>query len=271
LRGRYFGDRDDGRAAKVAIINQAMARQYWPRKDPLNERIDIAPHVGPEFDEPPRQIIGIVGDIREDALDQGPMPTMYVPIAQVTDGFNLRIRQGFVWIVRTRVEPHSLITAVGRQLKESSGGLPVGGFRSMSEIVGQSTARQRFNMELLSIFGGVALLLAAIGIYGLIAYSVQQRTQEIGIRLALGAGSRDVLKMVVSQGMRPAIIGIALGVCAALGLTRFLVGFLFGVQAQDPAVFIITPIVLCSVAFLAIWSPARRASRLSPIQALRHE
>ena len=136
----------------------------------------------------------------------------------------------------------------------------------MSEIIGQSTARQRFNMELLSIFGGAALLLAAIGIYGLIAYSVQQRTREIGIRVALGAGSSDVLKMVVAQGMRLAMIGIALGMCAALGLTRLLVGFLFGVQAQDPAVFIVTPMVLSTVAFLAVWFPARRASRLSPIE-----
>ena len=271
LRGRFFTDRDDGKAAKVVIINRAMARQYWPGNDPLNERIDIAPNVGLEFDEPPRQIVGIVGDILEDALDQRPFPTMYVPIAQVADARNPRIRQSIVWIVRTRVDPHSLIAAIAHELREVSGGLPVGGFRSMSEIIGQSTARQRFNMELLSIFGGAALLLAAIGIYGLIAYSVQQRTREIGIRVALGAGSSDVLKMVVAQGMRLALIGIALGMCAALGLTRLLVGFLFGVQAQDPAVFIITPMVLSTVAFLAVWFPARRASRLSPIEALRHE
>ena len=141
----------------------------------------------------------------------------------------------------------------------------------MSEIVVQSTARQHFNMELLSIFGGVALLLAAIGIYGLISYSVQQRTQEIGIRVALGAESGDVLKMVVIEDMRSALIGVALGIWAAFGLTRSLAGFLFGVRAQDPAVFIITPIVLSTVAFLAVWLPARRASRLNPIEALRHE
>jgi putative ABC transport system permease protein len=271
LRGRYFTDRDDGKGAKAVIVNQAMARQYWPGKDPLGEQIDIAPNVGPEFDETPRQIVGIIGDILEDALDQRPMPTMYVPIAQVADARIPRLRQSLVWIVRTRVEPHSLIPIAAHELKEASDGLPVGGFRSMSEIVAQSTGRQRFNTELLSIFGGVALLLAAIGIYGLIAHSVQQRTQEIGIRMALGAESGQVLKMVVVQGMRLTAIGAALGMCAALGLSRSLAGFLFGVQARDPDVFIITPIILSTVALLAVWLPARRASRLSPIEALRHE
>jgi len=271
LRGRFFTDRDDGKTAKVAIINQAMARQYWPGRDPLGEQIDIAPNVGPEFDEPPRQIVGIVDDILEDALDQRPLPTMYVPIAQVADARIPRIRQSIVWIVRTRVEPHLLIPAVSHELRGASGGLPAGGFRSMSEIVGQSTARQHFNMELLSVFGGVALSLAAIGVYGLISFSVQQRTQEIGLRVALGAGSGDILRMVVVQGMRLAFIGVALGLSAALGLTRFLAGFLFGVHALDPAVFIISPIALAVVAFLAVWLPAHRASRLNPIEALRHE
>ena len=196
---------------------------------------------------------------------------MYVPIAQVADVRMPRIRQSIVWIVRTRVEPHSLIPPVERELREASGGLPAGGLRSMSEIVAQSTSRQRFNMTLLSGFGGVALLLAAIGIYGLISYSVQRRTREIGIRVALGAGSGDVLKMVVAQGMRLALIGIALGWCAALGLTRLLSGLLFGVRAIDSVVFMISPITLAMVAFLAVWLPARRASRLNPIEALRHE
>jgi len=271
LRGRLFTDRDDEKAAGVVIINQAMARQYWHNDDPLNEPIVIAPNIGPEFDEPPRQIVGIVGDIREDGLDQNPRPTMYVPIAQVADALNPRIQQSIVWIVRTRVEPHSLIPAIEHELKDASGGLPVGGLRSMNEILAQSTARQDFNMELLSIFGGVALLLASIGIYGLIAYSVQQRTQEIGIRVALGAGSNDVRNMVVLQGMRLAIIGVALGICIAFGLTRLMAGFLYGVQVRDPAVFVVTPILLSAVALLAVWLPARRASRLNPLDALRHE
>jgi putative ABC transport system permease protein len=270
LRGRLFTERDDEKAAGVVIINQAMVHQYW-QGDPLNERIVIAPNIGPEFDEPPRQIVGIVGDIREDGLDQNPRPTMYVPIAQVADALNPRIQQSIVWIVRTRVEPHSLIPAIQHQLKEASGGLPAGGLRSMNEILTQSTARQDFNMQLLGIFGGVALLLASIGIYGLIAYSVQQRTHEIGIRVALGAGSSDVRNMIVFQGMRLAIIGVALGMCIAFGLTRLMAGFLYGVQARDPAVFLITPMLLSAVALLAVWVPARRASRLNPLEALRHE
>jgi putative ABC transport system permease protein len=270
LRGRLFTERDDEKAAGVVIINQAMVHQYW-QGDPLNERIVIAPNIGPEFDEPPRQIVGIVGDIREDGLDQNPRPTMYVPIAQVADALNPRIQQSIVWIVRTRVEPHSLIPAIQHQLKEASGGLPAGGLRSMNEILTQSTARQDFNMQLLGIFGGVALLLASIGIYGLIAYSVKQRTHEIGIRVALGAGSSDVRNMIVFQGMRLAIIGVALGMCIAFGLTRLMAGFLYGVQARDPAVFLITPMLLSAVALLAVWVPARRASRLNPLEALRHE
>ena len=271
VRGRLFTYRDDGKTAGVVIINQAMAREYWTNNDPLNDRIVIAPNVGPEFDEPPRQIVGIVGDVREDGLDQNPRPTMYVPIAQVTDARTQVAQRGIVWIIRTRVEPRSLAPAVENDLRKASGGLPVGELRSMNEIVALSTARQDFNMELLNIFGGVALLLAAIGIYGLISYSVQQRKQEIGIRMALGAGSRDVRNMVVFRGMRLAMIGVALGMCIALGLTRLIAGFLFGVQARDPAVFILTPILLTSVAFLAVWFPAHRASRLSPIEALRHE
>lgn len=141
----------------------------------------------------------------------------------------------------------------------------------MNEILVQSAGRQEFNTDLLSIFGGVALLLAAIGIYGVIAYSVQQRTHEIGIRIALGSGSRRVLRMVLVQGLRLAAMGIALGLAAAFSLTRFLARFLFGVRTHDPAVFLITPLLLLGVALLAVWFPARRATRLNPLDALRHE
>jgi putative ABC transport system permease protein len=271
LRGRLFTDRDGEKNAGVVIINQAMAREYWPGKDPLADQIDIAPNVGKEFDEPPRQIIGIVGDVLEDALDQRPLATMYIPMAQISDARISRLRQTIVWIIRTRAQPDALIPAVSKELKQASGGLPVGGFGSISQSLAQSTGRQEFNTELLSIFGGAALLLAAIGIYGVIAYSVQLRTHEIGIRIALGAGTHRVLKMVLVQGVRLAVIGIALGLGAAFALTRFLARFLFGVHTHDPAVFVSTPLVLLGVAFAAAWFPAHRAARLSPLDALRHE
>ncbi|SPF35362.1 membrane hypothetical protein [Candidatus Sulfopaludibacter sp. SbA4] len=150
-------------------------------------------------------------------------------------------------------------------------GLPVPPLRSMREILVESTARQDFHMVLMSIFGGLALLLAAVGIYGLMAYSVEQRTREIGIRMALGARSSDVRNMVLFYGMRLALAGVAIGVAAALGLTRLLATFLFGVKALDPLVFVAVPILLSGVALFAVWLPALRASRVDPILALRHE
>jgi predicted permease len=273
LRGRAFTLRDDGSAPGVVIINQAMAHQYWPKSDPLKDRIVIGKGVGPEFDEPARQIVGVVADIRDGGLNRNPRPTMYIPVAQVPDGVTaLNARIGpIAWIVRTRVSPHSLTTAIEKELREASGGLPVAHVRSMDEIVVQSTARADFNMLLLTIFGCSALLLAAIGIYGLMAYSVEQRTQEIGIRMALGAQSHNVRNMVIVQGMRLALIGVAIGIAASFGLTRLIATFLFGVKSWDPAVFVIVPVILSAVALFAVWLPARRATLVDPIDALRYE
>jgi ABC-type antimicrobial peptide transport system permease subunit len=175
------------------------------------------------------------------------------------------------WVVRTHTDPHALIGPVTEQLRIASGGFPVAHVLTMDEVVGRSTARQDFNMLLLSVFGAVALLLAAIGIYALMAYSVEQRTQEIGIRMALGADRAAIRKLVVWQGMRLAILGVVLGVGAAFGLTRLIASFLFGVKTWDPAVFVAVPLILAGVALLAVWLPARRASRLDPNQALRME
>ena len=273
LRGRAFTPRDDGSAPGVVIINQAMAHQYWPKSDPLKDRIVIGKGVGPEFDEPARQIVGVVADVRDGGLNRNPRPTMYIPVAQVPDGVTaLNARIGpIAWIVRTRVSPHSLTSAIEKELREASGGLPVAHVRSMDEIVVQSTARADFNMVLLTIFGCSALLLAAIGIYGLMAYSVEQRTQEIGIRMALGAESHNVRNMVIVQGMRLALIGVAIGIAASFGLTRLIATFLFGVTSWDPVVFVIVPVVLSAVALFAVWLPARRATLVDPIDALRYE
>jgi putative ABC transport system permease protein len=273
LRGRAFTDRDEAGAPPVVIINQAMARKFWPNGDPLNDRLIIGKGVGPEFDgDPPRQIVGIVGDTRY-AVDRDPGPTTYIPEAQVLDGENalgLRILP-LAWVIRTRVDPYSLSTAIQDQLRQASGGFPVGNIRSMDEVVVRSTARQNFNMVLMSVFAASALLLAAIGIYGLMAYSVQQRLQEIGIRMALGAQSKTVRTMVIMQGMRLALMGVIVGVAAAFGLARLMGSFLFSVRPWDPAAFITVPIVLVAVALIATWVPGVRASRVNPIEALRHE
>jgi putative ABC transport system permease protein len=273
LRGRDFTERDRAGAAGVVIINQAMARHYWPQGDPMKDQLLIGKGMGTASDDQPRQIVGIVGDVRDSSLDEDPQPTMYVPFAQVPDSVTaLRARIGDIgWVVRTRGEPHALRPAIEEQLREASGGLPVAGIKSMDEIVAQSTARADFNMLLLTLFGGVALMLAAIGVYGLMSYSVEQRTQEIGIRLALGAEIGQVRNMVIAQGMSLAIAGVAIGMVSAFALSRLIETLLFGVTARDPLVFIAVPSILTVVALIAVWLPALRATRIDPIEALRYE
>jgi len=272
VRGRAFTDQDNGAAPKVAIINQAMARQFWPTGDPLSDRITIAKNL-PELGDFTRQIVGIVGDVRDGALNREPRPIMYIPWAQVPDAHNANLI-GIVpltWIVRTRAASSSLSSAIQNELRQASGGLPVARPRTMDDIVARSTARSDFNMLVLTIFAGSALLLAAIGIYGLMAYSVQQRTHEIGIRVALGADSQNVRNMVVRQGMGVALLGVALGLASAFGLTRIIASFLFGVTARDPAVFVAVPLLLSAIALIGVWLPARRAARVDPAIALRAE
>ena len=272
LRGRTFIEQDDS-GPPVVIINQALAKQFWPNGDPLSDRMIIGHGVGPAFaDEPPRQIIGVVGDVRDGALNRDPRPNMYVPTAQITDGENALAAQiiPWAWVIRTRVPPLSLSSSIQNELRQASG-LPIARVRTMEETMSRSTAAEDFNTLVLTIFGCSAMLLAAIGIYGLMAYSVAQRTQEIGIRLALGAGSSQVRNMVVYEGMRLAVIGAVVGAGAAFGLTRLIASLLYGVKAWDPLVFSAVPVVLMGVALLAVWMPALRASRVDPIDALRYE
>ena len=272
-RGRTFNDRDNSSGTPVVIINEAMARQYWPKADPLNDRLVIGRGVMREFtSEPERQIIGIVSDTRDGGLNSDPQPQMFIPQSQVPDAANaLNVKLSpMAWVVRTEVAPQSLSTAIQEQIRQATG-LPVSNVRTMDEVVSLSTSREQFNMWLMTVFGCSALLLAAIGIYGLMAYSVEQRTQEIGIRLALGAQGTQVKNMIVSQGMTLALAGVAIGVGAALWLARFISTFLFGVTARDPLVFVGVPVLLTLVAFVAVWLPARRASRVDPIIALRYE
>ena len=273
VRGRAFNDHDGTGAPGVVLINQAMAKQYWPKGDPLGQQLIIGKGVGPEFEEPARQIVGIVGDIHDGGLNRDPRPLMIIPQAQVTDGIT-KLNAGLgaiTWLVRAHGDPRQLTSQITEQLRQSSGGFPVARVRLMDEVVVRSTARESFNMLLLSVFGAVALILAAIGIYGLMAYSVEQRRQEMGIRMALGADRATIRKLVVWHGMRLALVGVVLGIGAAFGLTRFLASFLFGVKSWDPMVFITVPIVLSLVALLAVWLPATRASKLNPMQALRVE
>jgi len=271
-RGRGFSERDGHSAPGVAIINQAMARTFWRDRNPLGDRIVIGKGFAPGFDEPAREIIGISADIHDEGLDTPASPTIHIPIAQMADGITALFARvapiGFA--VRTRVAPQSLRSAIEAELRQASGGLPVSSVESMDQVTTRSTARSDFNTLLMNIFGGTALLLAAIGMYGLMAYSVQQRTPEMGIRQALGADSRNVRNMVVIEGMRLALAGIVVGSVGAFLLTRLMSGFLFGVTPWDPLVFATVPVLVAAAALLAIWIPARRAARVDPAEALRH-
>jgi putative ABC transport system permease protein len=273
VRGRDFTDQDTQTAPEVVIINETMAKKWWPKENPIGQQIIIGRNVGPQFVEGPRQIIGVAADIRDGGLNRDPRPLMIVPTAQVPDGVTaLNANIGpMVWIARTRGDPHQYIASVNEQLRQASGGFPVARVRPMTEVVIRSTAREDFNMLLLTIFGVSALVLAAIGIYGLMAYSVEQRTREIGVRMALGADRSRIRSLVVWNGMRLALFGVFVGLAAAFGLTRFISSFLFGVKVWDPLVFVTVPITLSAVALLAVWMPASRASGLDPQKALRIE
>ena len=273
LRGRDFTEQDTGSSPGVVLINETFVKKFFPKENPVGQQLLIGKGVGPQFTEAARQIVGVVGDIRDGGLNNDPRPLMIVPGSQVTDGMTaLNSNIGpMVWLVRTHGDPHPYISAVTGQLRQSSGGFPVARVRTMTQVVGNSTAREDFNMLLLTIFGACALILAAIGIYGLMAYSVQQRTQEMGIRMALGADRSRIRSLVVWHGMRLAIVGVVIGIGAAFGLTRFIASLLFGVKTWDPVVFVTVPVILSLVALLAVWMPATRASRLDPQQALRIE
>ena len=273
ISGRTFDERDQATSNRVVVISQAMARKFWPKGDAIGARITIGHGLGPEFEEPARQVVGIVGDTRDNGLDRDPAPLMFIPQTQVTDGATALESRVLPlnWIVRTKVAPFSLSADLQKELRVATGGLPVAHIRTMEQVVGESTARSDFNTLLLSIFAGLALLLAAIGIYGLMTYSVQQRTQEIGIRMVLGASPGSVRKMVVLQGMRLAAIGVVIGIAAALALTRFMAGLIYGVKTWDPVVFVTIAALLGTVSWLATYIPARRASRVDPMVSLRYE
>ncbi|HEX8712866.1 MAG TPA: ABC transporter permease [Terracidiphilus sp.] len=273
LRGRALTPQDDAAAPGVAVINEAMARRYWPNGDPLKDRILIGPGAGPAFAEGSRQVVGIVGNTHDHGPEVEPTPMMYIPLAQMPDletALNSKVAPLW-WFVRSQGDPHTLVTPISTALREASGGLPVAHIRTMEDLEAANIARQRLNMLLLMVFGFAGLLMAAIGVYGVMSYSVQQRTQELGVRMALGAQSLDLRNMVIRQGMSLTLIGVILGCGGALWLTHFLASFLFGVKALDPISFFATPVVLSGVALFSVWAPAVRATRVDPMTALRVE
>jgi predicted permease len=275
VRGRAFNESDTGSAPPVMIISQAMAKQYWPDGDPLADRIHMgggAANMRELTEEPVRQIIGVAGDVRNGSIANDPGPMMYLPLAQLPDALNalMQTSGGMGWIVRTSVAPDTVSSTIQDIIRQATG-VPVTNVQNMEDIVALNISRQRLNMFLMTIFGASALVLAAIGIYGLMAYSVQHRTQEIGIRMALGAQADRVRWSVVGQGMTLVGVGIALGIVAAFFLATFLAAVLYGVEARDVMVFVGVPVVLAATAFAAVWIAARRASLIDPLDALRYE
>jgi putative ABC transport system permease protein len=260
LEGRDFTERDNESAPGVVIINETFARRHWPNEDPIGKRIRIA------IDESgPREIVGVVKDVKQRDWTAEPQPEMYLPHFQAATPRYLTL------VVRADSNPLKLAAAVEGEVWAIDKNLPVSEVRSMEEVIAASIAQQRFNVLLLGIFASVALILAAVGIYGVMSYSVTQRTQEIGIRMALGAQTSDVLKMVVGQVMKLVAVGVGAGLIGAFLLTRLLSSLLYKVSATDPATFAVIALVLMSVALLACYLPARRATKVDPMVALRYE
>jgi predicted permease len=271
VRGRGLTERDDS-GPPVVLINEAMAKRYFKNENPIGHRLIIGGGMGPDFVQAPREIVGIVGDTRDGGLNNDPFPATFIPLSQVRDSYMV-LNNKFMpltWLVRTKVAPFSLSAPI-QQAFQDAAGLAVAHMRSMDQIVVQSTARDQFNTLLLGTFAFFAILLASVGLYGLIAYSVEQRTLEFGIRLALGADSPLLRNMIVRQAMTLAVIGIGIGLAAAFGLTRLLTDLLYNVKPTDPFIFASVSVLLGAVALLASYLPARRALRIDPALALRHE
>jgi predicted permease len=253
--GRGFNDRDHGEAPFVAILNEAAVRDWFPNEDPIGKRVSV----GGE-----REIVGVVGDVLQRRPGQPAAPQLFVPFAQWTT-------RSVQIVVRAAAEPLALASAIRAGVHEVDRHLPIADLITLERMVEQSITRPRFYAASLGLFACVALSLAATGIFGVVAYTVSQRTREIGIRVALGARRRDVLGLVMGQGLRMALLGVALGVGGALGLTRVLERLLYGIKPADPLTFATVTLVLVAAALLACWLPARRAARVDPMVALRSE
>jgi putative ABC transport system permease protein len=259
-RGRLFTDQEAAEMRHVVVVNDAFARTNFPGEDPLGKRVTIYM----KNDNQPCEIIGVVGDSKHMKLDAKTEPMSYWPHPELT-------YSGMTLVIRTRGEPTAVANAARDVIRALDPAQPVGDVRAMGSLIGTPVARARFNTLLLAIFAFVALLLAGVGIYGVMAYSVAQRTHEIGVRMALGARATDVLRLVVRRGMALALAGVAIGVAASFALTRLMETLLFNVSATDPLTFAGIPLLLAFVALLACLIPARRAARVDPMVALRYE
>jgi len=259
LKGREFAAQDSFKDAPVAVINEAMAKLYWPNEDPIGKRILI------DYDQGvAREIVGVTSNVRHFGLDAEPKPEMYVPQYQYES-------LSSYLTVRTTNDPQTLVPAAAQAARDIDKDVPVYNTLSMEETISTSLARQRFSMLLMSIFAGIAAVLACIGLYGVMAYSVYQRHNELGIRLALGAQTRDILRLIVGHGLKLALIGIAIGLVGAFLLTRVISSLLYGVSATDPFIFVGIALLLTVVALISSLVPARRATRVDPMIALRGE
>ncbi len=259
VRGRVFTDRDNAGTAPVAIINESLARRYFGGEDPIGKRIDFNWET-----KGTQEIVGIVRDVKQYGLDLPTAPTIYVPYLQRPDS-------AMTVVVRSQVTPASLVGAMRQQLLAVDKEQPLARVRTMQQVVAESIAQRRVMVLVFAIFGALALLLAALGLYSVIAYTVTLRTREIGVRMALGAQPVDVLKLVISNGMALALIGIAVGLVGAFSLTRLMASLLFGVTSTDATTFAAVPLLLIVVALLACLIPARRATKVDPLVALRYE
>jgi putative ABC transport system permease protein len=261
LRGRYFSQQDAMSTPRVAIISEALARTYFPHQDPLGRQLVFG---FPPGSDTKREIVGVVGDVRDTALNQTPGPMMYVPFAQAPFW-------GVGLVIKTPSSAPVVTHALLLKVHEVDRDLPVTDIGWMSEAIDASLGQTRLRTWLLGLFGAMALALAAVGIFGVISYSVSRRTHEFGIRMALGAGENEILRLVLKEALRLALAGVATGIAAALGLTRLISGLLFGVGPADPATLVVLPLLLTGAALLAAYLPARRATGADPVAALRYE
>lgn len=268
VSGREFTQHDNSRAPGVVVIDEALAKRYWPNENPVGSHLKID-------DGSPKQheveVVGVVRNVKHVELDEQPTPTLYGPVHQIPENNVSFLAANCSLAVRTRADALALETPVRRAVQGVDQDVPVSNSRTMDQFLSASMAPRRFNVQLLALFACVALLLAATGVYAVMSYAVTQRTQEMGIRLALGAQAGDVLKLVLGRGFKLVLIGIAIGLVGGLASTRYLSSLLFGVSTADPVVFVLTPFILLLVALSACYIPARKATKVDPVIALRTE